>query len=173
MRKIVLGGGCFWCIEAVFQKIKGVKKVESGYAGGNVVAPTYEQVCSGRTGHAEVVLVEYDENEINLETILKVFFAAHDPTTLNRQGHDVGEQYRSVIFWTEPEQEETVKAYLQKIKNDFSRPVVTDVKKLDAFYPAEEYHLDYFSRNPRQPYCQMVISPKVRKIEKDFQDLLK
>lgn len=173
VKTIVLGGGCFWCIEAVFQKIKGVKKVEPGYAGGNVVAPTYDQVCREETGHAEVVLLQYEDDEISLEKILEVFFSSHDPTTLNRQGNDVGSQYRSIILWTEPEQEKIIKEYLEKIKNDFAEPIVTQVKKLDKFYSAEDYHFDYFIRNERQPYCQFVILPKIRKIEKAFPDILK
>lgn len=167
-KKIVLGGGCFWCIEAVFQKIKGITKVESGYAGGSVAAPTYEQVCTGRTGHAEVVLLEYDEGEISLEKILEVFFAVHDPTTLNRQGNDVGEQYRSMILWTEPKQEQVIKTYMDQIRKDFPGAIVTEVKKLAQFYPAENYHQNYYRNNKNQPYCRLVIDPKINKVEKEF-----
>lgn len=170
---IVLGGGCFWCIEAVFQKIQGVQKVESGYAGGDVIDPTYEQVCLEETGHAETVLVEYEESDVNLEKILDIFFSIHDPTTLNRQGNDVGTQYRSIILWTEPQQEKIIRKYLDKIKNDFPEPIVTQLKKLDKFYPAENYHFDYYKRNKMQPYCQLVIWPKMEKIEKDFSDSIK
>ncbi|MFA5324124.1 MAG: peptide-methionine (S)-S-oxide reductase MsrA, partial [Smithella sp.] len=132
-----------------------------------------EQVCLEDTGHAETVLVEYDEDEVALEKILEVFFAIHDPTTLDRQGNDVGSQYRSIILWTEPRQEKVIKDYLNTIKDDFPAPIVTQIKKLDKFYSAENYHLDYYNRNKRQPYCQMVIWPKIRKMEKDFTDLLK
>lgn len=173
VKTIVLGGGCFWCIEAVFQKIKGVKKVVSGYAGGVVAEPSYEQVCLGQSGHAEVVLVEYDEEEVQLEKILDVFFSVHDPTTLNRQGSDVGTQYRSIILWTEARQAKIIKAYIDKIKNDFPEPIATQIEKLDKFYPAESFHRDYYNRNERQPYCQIVIVPKVKKVEKTFPDLLK
>jgi methionine-S-sulfoxide reductase len=155
VKKIVLGGGCFWCIEAVFQKIHGVQKVESGYAGGDFPDPAYEQVCSGETGHAETVLIEYDADQVALEKILDVFFSIHDPTTLNRQGNDVGTQYRSIILWTEPQQRKIVK-----------NPVVTQLEKLDKFYPAEDYHRDYYNKNKSQPYCQLLILPKIKKFEK-------
>jgi len=170
---IVLGGGCFWCIEAVFQKIQGVHKVEPGYAGGSFPGPTYEQVCFGETDHAEAVRLEYDSDKINLENILDVFFSIHDPTTLNRQDMDTGTQYRSIILWTEPEQKKIIKKYLDKIKNDFKDPIVTQLKKLKKFYPAETYHFDYYNRNKIQPYCQFVILPKIEKIEKDFSDSIK
>jgi methionine-S-sulfoxide reductase len=172
IKKIVLGGGCFWCIEAVFQKIKGVRKIESGYAGGNVVAPTYDQVCREETGHAEVVLVEYDDNEINLEKILEVFFAAHDPTTSNRQGNDIGSQYRSIILWTEPDQEQTIKMFMDKLRKDFPKGIVTEAKKLDKFYAAENPHQNYYKNNKNQPYCRFVIDPKIQKVEKEFPDNL-
>ncbi len=170
---IVLGGGCFWCIEAVFQKIHGVHKVEPGYAGGSFPDPNYEQVCLGETDHAETVRLEYDSDKINLENILDVFFSIHDPTTLNRQDMDAGTQYRSIILWTEPEQKKIIKKYLDKIKNDFKDPIVTQLKKLKKFYPAETYHFDYYNRNKIQPYCQFVILPKIEKTEKDFSDSIK
>lgn len=168
IEKIVLGGGCFWCMEAAFQKIKGIKKVESGYAGGSVAAPTYEKVCAGRTGHAEVVLVEYDENEIRLEKILEVFFAVHDPTTLNRQGNDVGEQYRSIILWTKPQQERKIKIFMDKLRDQYPTGIVTEVKELEKFYPAENYHRNYYLNNKNQPYCRLIIEPKIKKVEKEF-----
>ncbi|MBU0645919.1 peptide-methionine (S)-S-oxide reductase MsrA [Patescibacteria group bacterium] len=167
---IVLGGGCFWCTEAVFQKIKGVTKVESGYAGGEAANPTYEQVSTGETGHAECVRVEYDADQVGLNKILDVFFAVHDPTTLNRQGNDVGTQYRSIIFWTEPEQEKAIKDYLIKVQDEFKDPVVTEVEKLDMFYPAEDYHEDYYNQNKSKMYCRLVISPKLKKVEEKFAD---
>jgi methionine-S-sulfoxide reductase len=170
---IVLGGGCFWCIEAVFQKIHGVQIIETGYAGGSFPEPTYEQVCLGETDHAETVRLEYDSDKISLENILDVFFSIHDPTTLNRQDMDVGTQYRSIILWTEPEQKKISKKYLDKIKNDFKNPVVTQLKKLNKFYPAEDYHLDYYNKNKSQPYCQFVVSPKIKQFENHFPDLIK
>jgi peptide-methionine (S)-S-oxide reductase len=165
VEKIALGGGCFWCTEAVFDLVDGVKKVTPGYAGGATENPGYEQVCGGRTGHAEVVLVEYDPKEVSLEKLLEVFFNSHDPTTPNRQGNDVGTQYRSIILYSTEDQKARIDAFLQKIAGKFSRPVVTEVQELDRFYPAEEYHQRYFEKNPRQGYCQLVISPKVEKIK--------
>lgn len=173
VRTIVLGGGCFWCIEAVFQKIKGVLKIEPGYAGGDIPNPTYEEICSEDTGHAETVRLEYDSEEISLENILDVFFSIHDPTTLNRQGVDIGTQYRSIILWTEPEQKKIIQKYLINIKKNFNNPIVTQVKKLNKFYPAESYHFDYYNRNKIQPYCQLIILPKIEKIEKCFSNSVK
>lgn len=170
---IVLGGGCFWCIEAVFQKIKGVQKVEPGYAGGNSPDPTYEQVCLEETGHAETVRLEYDPDKISLENILDVFFSIHDPTTVNRQDMDVGTQYRSIILWTEPEQKKIVQGYLSGMGKNFKHPIVTQLKKLKKFYPAESFHFDYYNRNKMQPYCQCVIFPKIEKIEKYFSNSVK
>ena len=166
MKKIILGGGCFWCLEAAFKLVPGIINVKSGYAGGQVVDPTYEQVCRGDTGHAEVVEIEYDPARTSLPKILEIFFTIHDPTTLNRQGNDVGPQYRSVIFYTEPEQEKIISEYLEKIKSEYSQPIVTEIKSNQKFYPAENDHDDYFARHPRQPYCQMVIAPKVAKVKK-------
>ena len=165
-----LAGGCFWCLEAVFVDMKGVEKVESGYAGGHVVYPTYRQVCGGDTGHAEVVQVTFDPKEISYRELLEVFFGIHDPTTLNRQGPDVGTQYRSAIFYHTPEQ----KATAGQVVDEFARsgkwknPIVTQVEPLKAFYPAEDYHRDYFARNPDQPYCAFVVAPKVAKAHKQF-----
>jgi peptide-methionine (S)-S-oxide reductase len=165
-----LGGGCFWCVEAVFDELRGVESVESGYAGGTVANPSYQQVCSGRTGHAEVVQVRFDPREISYKEILEVFFTIHDPTTLNRQGHDVGTQYRSAIFFDSPEQKRIAEETIGQLNAAklWDHPIVTEVKPLTAFYPAEEYHRDYYQRNPEQPYCQVVIAPKVAKARKHF-----
>ena len=170
-----LGGGCFWCLDAVYLDLTGVEKVVSGYAGGTVHNPTYEQVCEGTTGHAEVVQLTFDPQEISFKEILQVFFTIHDPTTLNRQGADVGTQYRSVIFYHTPEQkrvaEETIRELTAaKIWDD---PIVTEVAPLEEFYPGEDYHQEYFLRNPFQPFCQYVIVPKVSKFRKLFVEKLK
>ena len=170
-----LGGGCFWCLEAVFEMLRGVQKVESGYAGGRVPSPTYYQVCSGNTGHAEVVRVTFDPSAIAYRDVLEAFFATHDPTTLNRQGADVGTQYRSVIFYHSPEQKRTAEQMIAELDGSdvWDAPIVTEVVPFEAFYPAEEYHQEYFRKNPRQGYCQAVISPKVAKFRKQFVDRLK
>ncbi len=167
-----LGGGCFWCIEAVFELARGVESVKSGYAGGNVPNPTYQQVCSGQTGHAEVVQITFDPSIISFYGILEIFLAVHDPTTLNRQGADAGTQYRSVIFFHTPEQKETAETLIGFFNDAkvLGRPIVTDVAPLTTFYPAEDYHQDYFRANPGQPYCQAVVAPKVAKFRKDFAD---
>ena len=162
---IVLGGGCFWCIDALYETLDGVTAVESGYAGGKEPNPTYKAVCSGKTGHAEVVKVTFDPSAISLEELLRFFWQAHDPTTLNRQGADVGTQYRSVILFDSPEQEAAAKASLKAAQAGFSKPIVTEVAPLTTFYPAEAYHQDYFKNNPDAPYCQYVISPKLKKLE--------
>ena len=169
-----LAGGCFWCLEAVYQRLEGVKEIRSGYSGGTVDAPTYEAVCSGQTGHAEVVQVTFDPGTISFREILEVFFAVHDPTTLNRQGGDVGTQYRSVIFHHSPEQEATARAVIAQLEGDgvFGAPIVTEVTPLGVFYPAEAEHHEYFRRNPQQPYCQVVIAPKVAKLRQLFLDKL-
>ena len=166
----VLGGGCFWCLEAVYTELRGIKSVISGYAGGSVPNPTYEQVCSGRTGHAEVVQITFEPSEISYRHILDVFFTIHDPTTLNRQGADVGTQYRSAIFYASPEQEAAARAVIEEITASgiWPRPIVTQVEALDRFYPAEGYHQNYFERNQYQPYCQIVIAPKVAKLREHF-----
>lgn len=173
--KIVFGGGCFWCTEAVFKKLKGVISVVSGYAGGTVDNPTYEQVSAGNTGHAEVVQIEYNPQEIELKKLLVVFFATHDPTTLNRQGADVGTQYRSAIFFTNSTQKEIVDSFIDEINNSANggNKVVTEVKPLNSFYKAENYHQNYFENNPGNPYCAVVINPKLEKVQKQFADLLK
>jgi peptide-methionine (S)-S-oxide reductase len=170
-----LGGGCFWCVEAVLQGLRGVERVESGYAGGSLVSPTYRQVCEGNTGHAEVVQVTFDPAVISFRDVLGVFFTTHDPTTLNRQGADVGTQYRSVIFYHSPEQKRVAEEMIAGLNadNTFGRPVVTQVAPFEQFYPAEDYHQDYFRLNPNQGYCQAVIAPKVAKFRKQFADRLK
>ncbi|MBU6370899.1 MAG: peptide-methionine (S)-S-oxide reductase MsrA [Patescibacteria group bacterium] len=170
----VFGGGCFWCTEAVFKMLKGVSSVEPGYAGGTVPNPTYEEVCTDDTGHAEVVKVEYDPALVKYETLLTIFFASHDPTTLNRQGNDVGTQYRSAIFYTTPEQKTKAEKFIADINasNKAGKPVVTEVVPLPEFYPAENYHRDYFAKNPNNSYCLLVINPKLEKVQKQFADLL-
>lgn len=170
-----LGGGCFWCLEAVFQDLKGVERVVSGYAGGHVAEPTYEEVCRGQTGHAEVVDVVFDPGVISYRDLLGIFFAIHDPTTLNRQGADVGTQYRSVIFPRSREQDMIAREVIQELGDarTFEDPIVTEVTALNTFYPAEEYHQRYFERNPRQPYCQVVVAPKVAKFRKEHMDRLR
>ena len=171
----VFGGGCFWCTEAVFKMLKGVIAVEPGYAGGTTVNPTYEQVSSGRTGHAEVIHIEYDPSLVKYETLLTVFFATHDPTTLNRQGNDVGTQYRSIVLYSDEEQKAAAEKMIADI-NASSRegaPVVTTVEPLGAFYVAEDYHKNYFATHKDEPYCQIVINPKVAKVKKQFAELLK
>lgn len=170
-----VGGGCFWCTEAVLEDLRGVEKVESGYTGGSVANPTYEQVCSGTTGHAEVVRVTFDPAELSYRDLLNVFFATHDPTTLDRQGADVGPQYRSVIFPHTPEQQATAEALIASLDQDeiWNDPIVTRIEPLGDFYPAEAYHAAYYRRNPRQGYCQVVIAPKVAKFRKQFADRLR
>ena len=170
-----LAGGCFWCLEAVYTEIAGVESVKSGYAGGHTVNPTYEAVCSGRTGHAEVVRVTFDSAVLSFENLLEVFFVIHDPTTLNRQGQDVGTQYRSAIFYESPEQEESAESAVAELtaQKAFDRPIVTEVVPLEAFYPAEALHDDYYLRNTSQPYCRMVVWPKIAKFRKHFEELRK
>jgi len=170
-----LAGGCFWCLEAVFDDIKGVTGVESGYAGGHVDNPTYRQVCNGDTGHAEVVQVHFDPNVVSYRDLLNVFFAIHDPTTLNRQGADVGTQYRSAIFYHDDDQKTIAESLIEELNSQtiWDNPIVTQVTPLDAFYMAEDYHQEYFARNPYQPYCQAVVAPKVAKFRKHFLEMLK
>lgn len=171
---VVLGGGCFWCLEAVFQRLKGVREVESGYAGGRDPRPTYRSVCSGKTGHAEVVKVDFDPAAISLRDLLRVFFTIHDPTTPDRQGADVGPQYRSVIFFCTPEQKQTIDAVIRELESSgvWPDPVVTEVAPLQTFYPAEDEHHDYYRRNSGQPYCRLVIAPKLVKARTEGNDLL-
>ncbi len=170
-----LGGGCFWCLEAVYDRVEGVASVTSGYAGGRVPNPTYRQVCYGNTGHAEVVQLEYDPNVIAYRDLLEIFFTIHDPTTKNRQGADVGPQYRSIILYHDEAQRATAEAVIDELEAEgvFDDPIVTEVEPLDAFYPAEDYHQDYFAKNPGQPYCQAVIAPKVNKLRRKHADRLK
>jgi len=170
---IVLGGGCFWCLDASYRLIDGVLKVESGYAGGHVKDPTYDQVCAGTTGHAEVVRVTFNPEIITLSDILDVFWALHDPTTLNRQGNDVGEQYRSIIFYENPEQRRTAEMSVRAAAELWEDPIVTDIQELDTFYLAEAEHQDYFAHHPENAYCQVIINPKLTKLRKKFADRIK
>ncbi len=167
-------GGCFWCTEAVFQKLRGVKSVLPGYAGGQVDNPTYEQVSVGNTGHAEAVKFEYDPNQITYRDLLTVFFATHDPTQLNRQGNDVGPQYRSAIFYANDDQKNQAQEYIDQLTKDqtFSAPIVTTLEPLGKFYEAENYHKNYYERNQGQPYCQVIIDPKIKKLKEQFANLL-
>jgi peptide-methionine (S)-S-oxide reductase len=165
---IALGGGCFWCTEAVFSMFVGVLATTPGYAGGNTKNPTYEEVCTGDTGHAEVLEIEYDPSKIELEKLLDVFFSMHDPTTPNRQGADIGTQYRSIILYVSDEQKARVEKFMQQIKASFGRPVVTEVKRLGKFYPAEGYHQKYYEKNPAAGYCSAVIAPKIKKIKEKY-----
>ncbi len=169
------GGGCFWCTEAVFLKVKGVSKVVSGYTGGAKPNPTYKEVCTGLTGHAEVIQIEFDPAQVKFEQLLDVFFHTHDPTTKNRQGADVGTQYRSSVFFHDEEQKEAAKKVIaeQDKSGDFSDPIVTTIEELKKFYPAEDYHQDYFAQNPGNPYCQAVVGPKVSKFQKRYKEMLK
>ena len=175
LQTATLAGGCFWCLEAVYTEIAGVESVKSGYAGGHTVNPTYEAVCSGRTGHAEVVRVTFDSAVLSFENLLEVFFVIHDPTTLNRQGQDVGTQYRSAIFYESPEQKVAAESAVAELtaQKAFDRPIVTEVVPLEAFYPAEALHDDYYLRNTSQPYCRMVVWPKIAKFRKHFEELRK
>jgi len=172
--RATLAGGCFWCLDAAYRRLKGVTSVVSGYAGGTVPNPTYEAVCTGRTGHAEVVQVEYDPSVISYRELLEVFFGIHDPTTLNRQGNDIGTQYRSAIFPHDAEQEQTAKAVIAELdaEHTFDAPIVTTIEPLGTFYPGEKYHQGYYDQNQRQPYCAAVISPKLSKLRKKFADKL-
>ena len=172
MAKAVFGGGCFWCLDAVFRNVKGVRNVVCGYSGGRRPNPNYEQVCTGVTGHAEVVEIEYDENDISYDDLLDIFFEIHDPTQLNRQGNDIGTQYRSVIFYTDEEQKEKALKKIAELRNK-GIDVVTEVKPLEIFYPAEDYHQNYFYNNPQNPYCSYVIAPKLHKFFKKFDKIVK
>lgn len=172
---ITLGGGCFWCLEAVFTELKGVTKVESGYAGGHVPSPTYEQVSNGNTGHAEVVQITFDPNVLTLDTILHAYFTIHDPTTLNRQGNDVGTQYRSIAFYRNDAQKAAIEKAIKETadSHEWDGQIVTEVKPFTMFYRAENYHQEYFKLHGEQPYCQLVVAPKVAKFRKKFHDFLK
>lgn len=175
METATLAGGCFWCLDGAYRDLRGVVSVESGYAGGHVANPTYQQVCTGTTGHAEVVQITYDPGEIAYRDLLEVFFSMHDPTTLNRQGADVGTQYRSAIFWHDEAQREAAKAMIAELERDgvFEDTIVTEVSGLDDFYPAGEDHQDYFRRNPNQGYCQVVVAPKLAKFRAKYAGMLK
>jgi len=170
-----IGGGCFWCLEPIFSELRGVVRVEVGYSGGRTVNPTYEEVCTDTTGHAEVVQVTFNPNEISFKEILQIFFRVHDPTTLNRQGNDVGTQYRSVIFYRDDRQKQVAEEVIREVESAkvWDGPIVTEVKPFTAFYRAEEYHQRYYERNPHKPYCQMVIAPKLIKFRKRFYEKLK
>jgi peptide-methionine (S)-S-oxide reductase len=172
---VTLGAGCFWCVEAIYQELKGVISVTSGYSGGTVKNPSYREVCSGSTGHAEVCQLVYDTQQISFDEILEVFWQIHNPTTLNRQGNDMGTQYRSVIFYHNPEQKNKAEQYINKMNaaKVFDDPVVTEIAPFHVFYKAEDYHQEYFNKNPNQPYCQLVIRPKVEKFHKLFESKLK
>ncbi len=175
LQKITFGNGCFWCTEAIFQTVKGVKSVTSGYMGGDVANPTYEQVCTGQTGHAEVVQVEYDADEVSLDEILLIFFKTHDATTLNRQGNDIGTQYRSAIFYHNDEQKQAAEEMIIKLTNEkvYDNPIVTEVTEATEFYKAEDYHQNYFAGNSTKSYCAFVIQPKLNKFAKEFLDKIK
>ena len=164
----VLGGGCFWCLEAVYQQLKGVQHVESGYIGGHIVNPTYEQVCDGSTGHAEVVAVTFDTDKISFCELLEIFFTIHDPTTLNRQGDDVGTQYRSVIHYQSPQQKKDAEQVIAEMANVWDAPIVTELTGAETYYKAEDYHQNYFRQHPLQGYCAFVVEPKVAKLRKIF-----
>jgi len=170
-----LAGGCFWCLEAVFDEVKGVQSVESGYAGGQVANPSYHDVCTGMTGHAEVVQVTFDPKIISYRDVLNVFFAVHDPTTMNRQGNDVGTQYRSAIFYHNDEQKKVAEETIKELNEQhiWDKPIVTEVTQLNGFYRAENYHQEFFAKNPYQPYCQAVVAPKVAKFRKQHLEMLK
>jgi peptide-methionine (S)-S-oxide reductase len=175
LQTIALGGGCFWCTEAVYVKVRGVTDVESGYSNGQTQNPSYQDVCTGTTAHAEVVKLEYDPSQVSTRQILEIFFTVHDPTQLNRQGNDTGTQYRSGIYYTTPEQKEEAEAIIREMTNDkvWDHPVVTEVKAMENYWPAEEYHQDFFEKNPHQGYCLAVAAPKVAKFRKTFRELAK
>ena len=172
MQQALFGGGCFWCVEAIFLQLKGVEKVVSGYAGGHTDNPSYDDICRGDTNHAEVILIDYDETQISFTQLLDVFFTTHDPTTLNRQGNDVGTQYRSVIYYFNDQQQQQAKQVIEHLKAE-GLNIVTELSPAPKFYPAEEYHQNFFARNPSQGYCNFSIPPKLMKLRSKFQDLLK
>lgn len=174
MKIATLAGGCFWCTEAIFKRLKGVSEVTPGYTGGNVENPTYEQVCSGQTNHAEAIQIKFDPKTISFEKLLEVFFALHDPTTINRQGADTGTQYRSVIFYHDEDQKSKAWKIIKKLEDSKKYPakIVTKLEPVDKFYKAESYHKDYYERNSSQPYCQIVIDPKIQKLYQDFKEIV-
>jgi peptide-methionine (S)-S-oxide reductase len=175
MKKAILAGGCFWCSEAIFQRLKGVESIKPGYTGGTIKTPAYREVCTGRTGHAEGVEIIYNEDEVSFTTLLEVFFATHDPTTLNRQGADVGTQYRSGIFYTSEKQKIEAEIFIKALTQQqfFKDPIVTEITPFEVFYDAEEDHLDYYNQNSEQQYCDFTITPKLTKLKKLFSDKLK
>lgn len=173
METIVLGGGCFWCLEALFQLVDGVDTVTNGYAGGTVKNPSYEAVCTGITGHAEVVQISFNSNNISLATILEIFWGSHDPTTPNQQGADIGTQYRSVVFYNNAAQNQIILESFVEAQKLWDRPIVTEIAQLDTFYPAEPYHQNYFTTNPEKAYCQIVINPKLAHFRQEFKKYLK
>ena len=169
LQEIILGGGCFWCVEAVFEEIKGIKDVISGYSAGKIKNPSYREVSSSRTNHAEVCKITYDPKKITLSNILEIFFLSHDPTTLNQQGNDVGRHYRSIVLYNNMNEKKIIEDYIEKLNNEvYNNNIVTEVKKYEAFYKAEEYHQDYYKLNTEQPYCKLVISPKITKARKEL-----
>ncbi|MEO8637592.1 MAG: peptide-methionine (S)-S-oxide reductase MsrA [Candidatus Taylorbacteria bacterium] len=170
----IFGGGCFWCTEAVFKMLKGVIRVVPGYSGGTKKNPTYDDVSGGKSGHAEVIKIEYDPTKVAFRSLLTVFFGSHDPTSVNRQGNDVGTQYRSVIFYTTPEQKLESEQFIQELNdsNKEGKPIATEITPLDVFYEAENYHKDYYAKNKNQPYCELIINPKLEKVQKEFVDLM-
>lgn len=173
MQTFILGGGCFWCLDSAFVNFQGVKEVTCGYAGGNLPNPSYERVCDGNTGHAEVVSITFDESVITKEQVMDIFFTIHDPTQLNRQGNDVGTQYRSAIFYSSDQEREFFETEIERAKDTWGPKVVTTLEKLETFWPAEDYHQDFFAKNPNQGYCVAVVAPKVSKVKKSFAHLLK
>ena len=172
MQQALFGGGCFWCTEAVFLQLKGVHQVISGYAGGDTAHPSYEDICTGQTNHAEVILIDYDEQQIDFKQLLTVFFATHDATTLNRQGNDIGTQYRSVIYYFNEQQKQIAEDFITQLKAD-GLDIVTELSPAPTFYPAEDYHQNYYAKNPAQGYCNFTIPPKLMKLQSQFQALLK
>lgn len=168
--EIVLGGGCFWCIECLFTELKGVERVESGYSGGSILNPTYKEICTGTTGHAEVIRITFESETISRNEILDIFFTLHDPTTLNRQGNDSGPQYRSVIFYANPEQETAARAAKERAQSLWDQPIVTEISPLINYFQAEDYHQNYYNNNPYQPYCAFVITPKVKKFRELYRE---
>jgi peptide-methionine (S)-S-oxide reductase len=172
METIILGGGCFWCLDAIFQRVIGVISVVSGYTGGEIKNPTYKEICTGRTGHVEVIKIEFDNKQITLLEILEIFWQTHNPTTLNRQGNDIGTQYRSAIYFIENSQEKIINQSTQNLKKLklYQGLIITEIKRLDKFYIAEDYHQDYYNNNSIQPYCSLVINPKIKKFEKQFKN---
>ncbi len=174
LQTIYFGGGCFWCIEAVFEEVQGVQQAVSGYTGGPIANPTYQDVCSGRSGHIEVVAVCYQPQRVSLEQLLEIFFSVHNPTTLNRQGNDIGPQYASAIFYTKPEQKAVIDTFINSGATGYpTEALTTKIEPIETFYPAEEYHQDYFAKNPEQGYCQLIIKPKVQKAQKQFPNQVK